>query len=193
MRRARDAVHGAVLLAAGTSSRLGRPKQLVEVGAEPLLRRAARALLATSPLALVVVLGHDADALHARIAGLPLQCVLARDYAEGIAASLRAGIAALPAGCDGALVALTDQPALDAAHLLALCDAWRALPDRAAASGYAGVLGVPAVLPRGWFDDIARLRGDVGARMLLRARADQVASVPAPALEHDLDTPADLA
>ncbi|HEY6942570.1 nucleotidyltransferase family protein [Dokdonella sp.] len=185
-------MHAAILLAAGASTRLGRAKQLIEIDGEPLLRRAARALLETSPRTLLVVLGHDALALESCIADLPLQRVVARDHAEGLAASLRAGIAALP-DCDGALVALTDQPALDGAHLRALCTAWRAAPTRACASEYAGVRGVPALLPRAWFDDLVRLRGDVGARALLRARASDVVAVAAPDLALDLDTPDDLA
>jgi CTP:molybdopterin cytidylyltransferase MocA len=184
--------HGAIVLAGGASHRLGRPKQLVEVDGEPLLRRAARALLATAPRRLVVVLGHAAPSMQAALAGLPLRIVVAADHAEGLSASLRRGIGALDADCAGALVALTDQPALDAAHLLALRDAWRAAPERAAASAYAGVLGVPALLPRAWFADVAGLAGDVGARALLRARADEVTAIAAPALARDLDTPADL-
>ncbi len=64
---------------------------------------------------------------------------------------------------------------------------------RAAASAYAGVLGVPALLPRAWFGEIAALRGNVGARALLRARADEVIAITAPDLASDIDTPADLA
>jgi len=193
VQRTHELAHGAVLLAAGASTRLGRAKQLIEIDGEPLLRRAARALLETSPHTLVVVLGHDAVAVGACIADLPLQRIVARDHAEGMAASLRAGVAALPADCDGALVALTDQPALDGAHLRALRDAWRATPARASASAYAGVLGVPALLPRAWFAGILRLRGDTGARALLRERADDVIAIAAPALARDLDTPDDLA
>ena len=185
----RDPIHGALLLAAGASTRLGRAKQLIEIDGEPLLRRAARALLDTSPRALIVVLGHDAAALRTCVGDLPLQCIVALDHAEGLAASLRTGIAALSADCDGALVALTDQPALDAAHLLALCDAWRAAPARAIASAYAGLLGVPALLPRAWFADVMRLHGDTGARALLRERSAQVIAIDAPALARDLDTP----
>ena len=188
----RDPIHGALLLAAGASTRLGRAKQLIEIDGEPLLRRAARALLDTSPHTLIVVLGHDAAVLRTCVGDLPLQCIVAPDHAEGLAASLRAGIAALSADCDGALVALTDQPALDAGHLLALCGAWRASPARAIASAYAGVLGVPALLPRGWFADVMRLRGDTGARALLRERSAQVIAIDAPALARDLDTPDDL-
>lgn len=187
-----DARHGAVLLAAGASRRLGRPKQLVEIDGEPLLRRAARALLATRPFETIVVLGHEAERMREALDGLALRCVVAADPAKGLSASLRTGLAALDACCEGALIALTDQPALHADHLLALRDAWRAQPARAAASAYAGALGVPALLPRGWFDELARLDGDVGARDLLRARAADVVAVAAPALARDVDTQADL-
>jgi CTP:molybdopterin cytidylyltransferase MocA len=186
----RPVVHGAILLAAGASSRLGQPKQLIEVDGEPLLRRAARALLATSPHELVVVLGHDAARLSDVVAGLALRCIVALDHGEGMAASLRAGISALDVCCEGALIALTDQPALDAAHLLALREAWRAQPERAVASTYASVRGVPALLPRNWFGEILKLRGDSGARDLLRAR--DVLEIAAPQLARDVDVPADL-
>lgn len=184
--------HAAILLAAGASTRLGRAKQLLEVDGIPLLRRAAHALLATSPVVLVVVLGHDATAMRAVLADVAARVVVATDHAEGLSASLRAGIAALPPDCEGALVALTDQPALDAAHLLALRDRWRANPSRAIASAYAGVLGVPALLPRGWFGELSRLSGDVGARALLRSRAAEVIAVDAAALAHDIDAPTDI-
>lgn len=194
MRRPRvpEPRHAALLLAAGASTRLGRPKQLIGIDGEPLLRRAARALLATAPDVLVVVLGHEADTMRTALAPVDAHVVVATDHADGLSASLRAGIAALPADIGGALVALTDQPALDAAHLRALCTRWRVDPARAVASAYAGVFGVPALLPRTWFTDLARLRGDVGARDLLRERAHVVVAVDAPMLAHDIDTPRDL-
>lgn len=184
--------HAALLLAAGASRRLGHAKQLIEVDGEPLLRRAARALLATAPHELVIVLGHDADRMRDALAGLPLRIEVAPDCTEGMSASLRAGIAALDPVCAGALVALTDQPALDAAHLIALRDAWRNAPAQAVASAYANVLGVPALLPRAWFADLAQVRGDIGAREVLRARRHAVIAIAAPALACDLDTPLDL-
>lgn len=184
--------HGAILLAAGASTRLGRAKQLIEIAGEPLLRRAARSLLASTPLELIVVLGHDAGRMRDVVADLPLRCVVATDHTEGMSASLIAGVAGLDMRCEGALIALTDQPALDATHLLALRDAWHEAPERAVASAYAGVLGVPAMLPRAWFAEIAHLRGDVGARELLRTRSCNVIAIKAPALARDLDTPADL-
>lgn len=182
--------HGAIVLAAGASKRLGRPKQLVEVDGEPLLRHVVRSVLATAPCECIVVL-DDAARFDASLGGLGLRIVRIPDAATGMAASLRAGVAALDARCAGALVAVTDQPALDADHLDALCTAWRAAPGLAIASAYAGVIGVPALLPRGWFGAVATLSGDIGARALLRSRSDVVA-IEAPELARDIDTPRDL-
>ena len=184
--------HAVILLAAGASTRLGRAKQSIRIDGESLLRRAARALLATVPADGVVVLGHDAASLRTELAGLDLRCVVADDHAQGLSASLRAGLLALDPRCEAALIALTDQPGLDATHLIVLRDAWRAQPTRAAASAYAGVLGVPAMLPRAWFGELVALCGDIGARALLRDRAQHVVAIEAPALERDIDTPDDL-
>ncbi len=185
--------HGVIVLAAGSSSRLGRPKQLVTVEGEPLVRRAVRFALATSPLDAVVVTGAHVEGLDQALHGLAVRHVRCGDHAQGMSASLRTGLAALAPGCEAALVVLTDQPALDAAHLAALVSAWRLAPVHAAASGYADTLGVPAVLPRAWFTDVATLQGDRGARDLLRARRAEVEIVAAPALAADLDTMGDLA
>ncbi len=184
--------HGAIVLAAGASARLGRPKQLIDVDGEPLLRRVTRWAIATQPRDAVVVLGHDADLIGAALDGIVVRTLRIADAATGMAASLRAGIEALDARCAGALIVLTDQPALTGAHLDAICATWRTNPMRAVASAYAGVVGVPALLPRAWFEDIIALRGDVGARALLRARHSDVIGVAAPELAWDLDTAGDL-
>jgi len=187
----RSLVHAALLLAAGGSRRLGKPKQLLEIDGEPLVRRAARALLATRPSELYVVVGARADEVFAALAGVVTRRINCGDWTSGLSASLRAGLAALPGETDAALVALCDQPAMDAAHLDRLVEAFRAQPGRAVASAYAGVLGVPAVLPRAWFDEILALQGDAGARELLRSRSRDVQAIAAPALAHDVDEEAD--
>ncbi|MBW8367238.1 MAG: nucleotidyltransferase family protein, partial [Arenimonas sp.] len=156
--------HGVLLLAAGGSKRLGQAKQLLEFGGESLVHRAARLALQTAPADAVLVLGAHADAVLAGVATLALRPVRCADWQHGMGASLRDGLAALSPACDGALVLLCDQPDLDADHLLALVDAWRRDPSRAAASAYAGVLGVPALLPRDWFKELAGLDADGGAR-----------------------------
>jgi CTP:molybdopterin cytidylyltransferase MocA len=184
--------HGALVLAAGSSSRLGRSKQLIEIDGEPLLRRAARFALSTGPQDCVVVLGHDAARMAAALHGLALRTLPIQNFDSGMAASLSAGIAALDSNCAGVLIVLTDQPALTSDHLAALCATWRVAPERAVASAYAGVLGVPALLPRAWFADLVALRGDTGARDLLRARRGDVSAIRANELARDLDTPADI-
>ncbi len=184
--------HALVLLAAGGSRRLGQPKQLLVIDGETLVHRAARLGLATAPAAAVLVLGAQAEAVRAATGDLALQAVHCDDWRQGLGASLREGLAAVPADCAGALVLLCDQPALNAAHLQSLLDAWRARPDRAAASAYGGVLGVPALLPRSWFAALSRSTGDRGARDLLRQHAAEVNAVPAPALARDIDHPEDL-
>ena len=184
--------HGVVLLAAGGSRRLGQPKQLLELGGETLVHRASRLALATAPADAVLVLGAHADTVLASVATLALRPVRCADWERGMGASLRAGLAALSPECSGALVLLCDQPDLDAAHLLALVETFHRDPSRAAASAYAGVLGVPALLPRAWFPALATRDGDRGARDLLRERADHVQAVASAPLARDIDTPADL-
>jgi len=184
--------HGVVILAAGASGRLGRPKQLLAHRGETLVRRAARFALETEPHTTIIVLGADADAVFASVADLALRRVECSDWRQGMGASLRAGLAALPARVSGALIVLCDQPALDSAHLHALRAAWRENPYRAAASAYAGRLGAPALLPRLWFADVSSTNGDHGARALLAKRSDQVVAVSNEALREDVDDDEDL-
>jgi molybdenum cofactor cytidylyltransferase len=179
----------AVILAAGASRRLGRPKQLVELAGESLLRRAARAALAGCSPVLVVV-GSRAPEMEANLAGLPVTIVDNAAWEEGMAASIRAGVAALPAGASGVLFLLCDQLAVDAALVNRLLEAWRAHPDAVIACGYAGTRGTPSVFPARCFPQLLALRGDRGARGLLGG--EDVVVVPFPEGAADVDTPADL-
>lgn len=188
--RPEPAAHACLLLAAGASQRLGQAKQLLVLDGSPLLRRMAEAALASAPQELLVALGARADECRAALAGLALRCVEVADWRRGMGASLAALARAAPAGC-GLLVLGVDQPALDGGHLRTLVERWRAQPRRAVASGYAGVAGIPALLPAHWRAQLAALDGDVGARSLLRA-ADDCTIVAAPALAFDIDHPQDL-
>lgn len=182
--------HALLVLAAGGSRRLGEPKQLLRLDGESLVRRAVRSGLATDPTQALLVLGAAADAVRAEVADLPVTPLVCDHWQAGLGASLATGVAALGEDIASALVVLCDQPALDGTHLQALVAAWRKDPAQAAASAYAGVLGVPALLPRAWFEELATGRDDRGARELLRRHAPQVSAVAAPGLAQDLDTPA---
>jgi molybdenum cofactor cytidylyltransferase len=182
--------HGAIVLAAGASQRLGQPKQLLRLAGVSLVRHAAAAALATSPDETVVVVG--AIDLSAALRGLPVRLAHCANWNEGLAASLRTGIAALSERCDAALVILCDQPALTATHLATLVAQWRAHPQHAVCTRYAEVRGVPAVLPRAWFTALKGLHGDHGARELLRDASATVIEIEAEALARDIDSIDDL-
>src|SRR5437660_11402057 len=110
---------------------------------------------------------------------------------EGLASSIRAGVARIPPACTGVLLLLADQAAVTAEDLRRLAGTWRKQPQYIAAALYAGTSGVPAIFPRSAFRDLAELRGDVGARVLLRRSADRVVRVPMPSAAPDVDTPED--
>ena len=184
--------HGLIVLAAGASRRLGKSKQLLQLQGETLVRRATRLGLATKPGTAVIVLGADADTVYASVDDLAVHRVDCADWALGMGASLRAGLAALPPACAGALIVLCDQPALDSGHLDQLVSAWHANPRGAAASSYAGRLGVPALLPRAWFAELGADIGDRGARELLARRREEVVAIVNEALALDVDRHDDL-
>ena len=183
--------HGVVVLAAGASTRLGRPKQLLRYRDETLVHRAARLALETRPRDAVIVLGFDADSVFSHVAELSLRRVDCIDWRRGLGASLRAGVDALSPLCAGVLVMLCDQPKLEAPHLLALCDAWSAAPDRGIASFYANRFGAPALLPRAWFDALDA-ESDRGMRDLLARRVGHIDAIANENLADDIDLPQDL-
>lgn len=183
-----SAAHAALLLAAGGSRRLGRPKALLHRAGQPLVRHVAMLLLQTRPRELVVVTGSDAAAARDALADLPLRCVHNDDWASGLAASLRLGASALAQHEGATLVATVDQPALDLAHLHALLHA--GAPGDIA-SAYAGTCGIPARLTAATLRRAATLTGDRGFGAAWRASPPSC--IDNPALAFDIDTPDDLA
>jgi len=182
----------AVVLAAGASSRFGSPKQLVRVQGRPLLHLAVSRAVEVAGHAVTVVLGAHAMQLAPLLRHSPATVVVNRDWAEGIASSIRIGIARLPATCEGALLMLADQAAVTAEDLKRLVGAWHGQPTNIAAAQYEATSGVPAIFPRGDFPSLATLRGDQGARSLLRRNADRITRVAMAAAAIDIDTPEDL-
>lgn len=182
-------IAGAVL-AAGSSSRLKTPKQLVSIQGQPLLRRIVQcALPITGKVA--VVLGAHADAIAPSIADLPVERLTSHAWEEGMAASVRS--AAAWASDDDAVSALLlmvcDQTRLSTAHLRALASAYTTDPTSAIGSAYSDIVGVPAIFPRALFGDLLALRGDAGARKILAAHSAR--SIAWSDGAFDLDTPDD--
>lgn len=185
-----------LIVAAGAARRMrGADKLLEPVTGVPQLRRLAVAALATGA-PVVVTLAPDRPARAAVLEGLALRQVTVADAAEGMAASIRAGLAALPADVAGVMVVLADMPEIDGGDLGALMAAFRADPAailRAAAAD--GTPGHPVIFPRALFGDLAQVRGDTGARAVLGAGRVPVRLHPLPGRRAltDLDTPEDWA
>lgn len=188
---------GALLLAAGQSRRMGRVnKMLAEVRGEPMIVHAARALIASKADPVVVVLGHEPDRVRSALEGMNVSFVHNTDFAEGLSTSLRNGLNALPSKANAVVVALGDMPAVTPEDVDALIDAFD--PDSGVTicvPTHDGKRGNPVLWARRYFAEMAAVSGDVGARHLIGANADQLVEVPraGPGVLIDLDTPEALA
>jgi molybdenum cofactor cytidylyltransferase len=188
---------GAVLLAAGRGTRMGGPnKLLAEVDGKPLVRHAAEAALAAGLAPIVLVTGHQNDAVERALADLPLVKAHNPAYAEGLSTSLRAGLAALPDEIDGAVVLLGDMPRVDAGLIKRLVAAFR--PDEgklAVVPVRDGDRGNPVLFARRFFPELLKVTGDVGGRGLLGEHGEAVVEVPVEGEGAfvDVDTPEALA
>ena len=182
----------AIVLAAGGSTRFGSAKQLVRIGDRPLLSLVAGRAAEVVGHALLIVLGAQAAELAPLLKHSAGSTVVNRDWREGLASSIRAGIARLPPSCAGAMLVLADQACVTAEDLRRLAGAWRRQPLCVAAAQYSGSVGAPAIFPRHLFSELSDLRGDSGARVLLKRHADSLVKVPMTSAAFDLDTPDDL-
>ena len=187
----------AVVLAAGRSSRMAPAnKLLTEVDGVPMVVRAVEAALASQAAPVIVVVGNDAARVRRALAGRDVTIVENPAYAEGLSTSLRAGIAALPAGIDGAVVLLGDMPRVAATHLDRLIAAFSPVEGRAiCVPTFRAKRGNPVLWASSFFPEFAALAGDSGARALLGRHAEQIVEVEMPddGILIDVDTPAALA
>ena len=186
----------AVMLAAGKSTRMGeRNKLLMPLHGVPMIARTAAAVAASATSQLIVVTGNDADAVKAALKDCSVKFVHNARYAEGMATSLKAGLAAAPTDADGVLVCLGDMPAVTASAIDKLIAAFNPTEGRAIiVPTFGAKRGNPVLFARAYVEEIMHLEGDAGARALLSAHAEAVYEVETDAgVLADADTPAAFA
>lgn len=186
---------GAVVLAAGLSRRMGANKLTAEIDGKPMVRHAVEAALAGGLDPVVVVTGHQPEAVAKALAGLDIVLVHNGDYEKGLSTSLRRGIKAMPPDCAGAMVLLGDMPAITPALIRRAIAAFDPASCAICVATARGRRGHPVLWGRQFFPEIAVLEGDAGARTLLARHAAQICEVEADsdAPLTDIDTPDDLA
>jgi molybdenum cofactor cytidylyltransferase len=186
----------ALVLAAGASSRLGAPKQLLtRDDGVPLVRHVVDAAHAAGCAPVVVAIGAESSRVADALLGAGAAILRVPDWGDGMGASLAAAarhVGRIAPDVAGVAVLACDQPALDASVIARLVDAWRAGDALVAASAYAGIRGIPAVFDASLRPRLEALVGDAGARALLRDGDVTVSEVPWPDGALDLDTPSDV-
>jgi molybdenum cofactor cytidylyltransferase len=183
-----------VILAAGRSDRLGRPKQLLPVAGMPLLAHTVRHAVASSLDEVVLVLGHEAMRITDAVGEWGQRPVINPDYSSGQSASLRIGLGALDPTTEAVVFLLGDQPQVSPETIDALIRAFRATGGPIVAAEYGDRTGNPVLFGRELFPELARLTGDEGARTLVRERSATLVRVPIAAEPpRDVDTEDDYA
>jgi molybdenum cofactor cytidylyltransferase len=183
----------AIVLAAGTSSRMARQKLLLPMAdGRPLVRMAVEQVLAAGLDDAVVVLGRDAEAIARVLATLPIRTVVNPRYAEGQSTSLRAGLDALRPGTEAAVIALGDQPLPDPAVIRRLVATFRTVGRPIVVPVYRDGRGNPVLFAAALFDELRAVTGDQGGRGVIAHDPSRVAEVPVDApMPADIDTPED--
>lgn len=186
----------AIIVAAGASSRLGRPKQLVMIDGEAMLQRTIRIAHEAGALPVVVVLGAYRKEIEDAIDFGAALIAANGEWEEGIASSIRAGVRAAEMNAEdaaGSLLISCDQPRVTSDHLRGMITRFVLQTEpTVVASAYAGTRGIPAIFPRQAYPDLMALRGDQGARRLFDERAWRLVSMPLAGGEVDIDRPEDL-
>lgn len=186
---------GAVILAAGGSSRFGRPKQLLAFRGESLVRRAVRAATEARCRRVAVVVGDDSDRIEAELRETASTVVENRDWKQGLGTSVRCGVQHLldaQSDLDAVVMLVCDQPFVEASVITSLIARWENSGQPIVASGYADSLGVPALFDRSCFEALLALPADSGAKALIESRSADVAHIEFEKGAIDIDNPADL-
>ncbi|MEE8585565.1 MAG: nucleotidyltransferase family protein [Acidobacteriota bacterium] len=184
-----------IVLAAGASRRMGRPKQLLRLEGTTLLHHAVRSALESGCRPVVVVLGCRAGEIAPQMEGFAVTVAVNQAWQEGMSTSIRAGLEALQKGSappPAVIIMTCDQPAVDGQLLDLLAGRHRRSGSPIVACRYKGTLGVPALFAAPLYPQLLALQGDEGARPILRRNVRQIEVVEFPDGKYDIDRPADL-
>lgn len=186
---------GLIILAAGESARLGRPKQLLQYKGETLIRRSYRAGFESGCSPVIVVLGAYADQIEPQINRQMVQIVYNHEWKEGMCSSIRSGVAKMmemDPFINESIIMLCDQPWVEGTLLLNMIHKKRESGKRIVACAYEDTIGVPVLYERIFFSELLSLRGNKGAKRILRSHPDEVVTIPFPKGIIDIDTASDF-
>ena len=182
----------AIILAAGRSQRMGSPKQLLVFGEKKLIQHTIDAVKASSVNKIIVVFGYESEMISEAIDATGLQIDVNNDWSTGMASSVKAGMEVIADSgftFDKVILLVCDQPYIEAKIIDDLLDQQRQSGKPVVASVYGGKHGVPALFDKSYFYLLKQLSGDEGARKIIRENLGDVATIPFPSGEIDIDTP----
>jgi molybdenum cofactor cytidylyltransferase len=185
---------GVIILAAGNSSRLGRPKQLLPYRGKTLLMHVVTEVLAADLQPVVVVTGAFQEEVTDSLCGQSLDIIFNPDWAEGMASGIVAGLSnilSLHADVDAVLITVCDQPFISAELLLQLVSTHDSSAKGIVACAYADSVGTPVLFGRSYFEQLLALSGSEGAKKLLKQYPDDLATIAFPGGDIDIDTAED--
>jgi molybdenum cofactor cytidylyltransferase len=183
-----------LILAAGSSSRLGQSKQLLEINGEPLLLHSAKTALQSKANKVLVVLGSEREKHDAILKGLPIEIHYNKDWKKGMGNSLKAGISNLTSfDINAVIIMVCDQPLLSSLHLNTIIKKYLSSGAPLIASRYADTDGVPALFDKSLFSELLRLEDEQGAKKIINKYKTSLLSIDFPDGEIDLDTAEDYA
>lgn len=181
-----------VILAAGSSSRMGKPKQLLKYKEETLIRRVCKLAIATGCEKIFPVLGANKDQIAKEIDDLKVDIIDNPNWEAGMSTSLKAAVQHIEAtnlALEGILILLVDQPYVKFDFIEQLLATAKTNPTKIIATTYKNILGVPAYFPNTYFAALQAIKGDKGARKVLVQYQEQAIKLPFPEAAHDIDTP----
>lgn len=180
-----------LILAAGSSSRMGEPKQVLPWHNTTLIGHAIERALLIEETSIYVVLGAHYDTVYKEICHFPVTILKNAEWQSGMGSTIRSGIEAIQQdklSCDGVLISLVDQPLLDTTHFNALVTQFSKAPSVITATDLGSGIGVPAIIPSQYFCELLQLQSDFGARYIIKKHIDHINTVDALGKGVDIDT-----